>query len=89
MFIVQVERQAHHLATESLTAIRTDATVAARYDRTHPTIASHDVTRIDIIKTALGGPAHPEAATVTDPALLTSITGGVQQPRRRLRAHPS
>jgi hypothetical protein len=56
------------------TAIRTDATLAARYDRTSPTIASNDVTRIDIIKTALGGPAHPKAATLTDPTQLTTIT---------------
>lgn len=56
------------------TKIRTDATLAARYDRTAPTVVPPNVTRIDIIKTALGGPAHPSAATVTDRAHLTRIT---------------
>ncbi|MGZ4587158.1 MAG: hypothetical protein ACXVX9_05090 [Mycobacteriaceae bacterium] len=56
------------------TAIRTDTTLAARYDRTASTLVPHNVTRIDITKTALGGPAHPTSATVTDPALLTRVT---------------
>jgi hypothetical protein len=56
------------------TAIRTDATLAARYDRTDRTIIPSGVTQIDTIKSAIGGPAHPKAATITDPALLTRIT---------------
>ena len=53
------------------TTIRTDATLASRYDRTASTFVPHSVTRIDITKTALGGPT---SATVTDPALLTRVT---------------
>ncbi len=56
------------------TAIRTDVTLAARYDRTASTVAPRNVTRIDITRTVLGGPARPKAAAVTDPALLTRIT---------------
>ncbi len=57
------------------TAIRTDATLAARYDRTAQTLVPATVTSIDITKSAIDGPAHPPTtATVTDPALLTRIT---------------
>lgn len=56
-----------------VTAIRTDATLAARYDRTALTLVPHDVTRIEITKTALGGPAHRTSAIVTTPALLTRV----------------
>lgn len=57
------------------TAIRTDATLAARYDRTSATLVPSNVTRIDITKTILGNPAlHARTTTATDPALLTRVT---------------
>jgi hypothetical protein len=57
------------------TAIRTDATLAARYDRTTATLVPSNVTRIDITKTILGNPAlHTKTMTATDPALLTRVT---------------
>lgn len=55
------------------TEIRADATLAARYDRTAATFVPPTVTRIDITRTALGGPAHPMSASVTDPAPMTRI----------------
>jgi hypothetical protein len=56
------------------TAIRTDAMLAARYDRTTSMFAPSDVTRIDITKTALGGEATPTTATVTDRARIDRVT---------------
>jgi hypothetical protein len=56
------------------TAIRTDVTLAARYDRTAVTLVPAMVTSIDITKSAIDGPATPPAtATVADPALLSSV----------------
>jgi hypothetical protein len=56
------------------TALRTDVTLAARDDRTASTLVPPEVTRVDITRTALGGPAHPEYGTVTDPRLLARVT---------------
>lgn len=56
------------------TAIRTDATLAARYDRTPVTLVPTTVTSIDITKSAIDGPPTPPAtATVSNPALLSSV----------------
>jgi hypothetical protein len=58
------------------TAIRTDATLAARYDRTADTLVPPTVTSIDITKSPIDGQPRPPStdATVTDPDLLTRIT---------------
>jgi hypothetical protein len=58
-----------------ITAIRTDATLAARYDRTAETLVPGTVTSIDITKSAIDGEPRPPSsdATVTDPTRLTSI----------------
>jgi hypothetical protein len=55
------------------TAIRTDVTLAARYDRTAATFVPHGVTRIEVTKTALGGPPRPKSTVVTDPALVARV----------------
>jgi hypothetical protein len=56
------------------TAIRTHVTLAARYDRTSPTLVPATVTSIDITKSAIDGPATPPTnVTVSDPALLSSV----------------
>jgi hypothetical protein len=58
------------------TAIRTDATLAARYDRTASTLVPQNVTQIDITRRAIDGPGPRRARTsrVTDLALLTRVT---------------
>jgi hypothetical protein len=62
------------LALDS-TAIRTDVTLASRYDRTAETLVPTTVTSIDITKAAIDGPSQlPTTATVTDPTLLTRVT---------------
>lgn len=59
------------------TAIRTDATLAARFDRTAETLAPATVTAVDIIRTAIDGPDRdPTTATVSDPTLLARIVPG-------------
>ena len=59
------------------TAIRTDATLAARFDRTAETLVPATVTAVDITRTAIDGPDRdPTTATVTDPALLARIVSG-------------
>jgi hypothetical protein len=56
------------------TAIRTDVTLAARYDRISQTMVPPTVTSIDITKSAIDGPTtQPTTAAVTDPALMTSV----------------
>jgi hypothetical protein len=56
------------------TAIRIHVTLAARYDRTSETLVPSTVTSIDITKSAIDGPETPPTkATVSDPALLSSV----------------
>jgi hypothetical protein len=58
----------------ALTAIRTDATLAARYDRVSQTLVPATVTSIDIVRSAVDGPeVPPETATTTDPAVVASV----------------
>ncbi|GAB3774356.1 hypothetical protein FB382_003731 [Nocardioides ginsengisegetis] len=60
---------------DDTTAIRTDVTLAARYDRTAETLVPSTVTSVDITKSAIDGPSRaPVTATVTDPKLLARIT---------------
>jgi hypothetical protein len=57
------------------TAIRTDATLAARYDRTATTLVPATVTSIDVTKSAIDGPPRPPTTeTLTDPSLLMRVT---------------
>jgi hypothetical protein len=56
------------------TAVRTDVTLAARYDRTAETLVPSTVTSIDITRSAIDGPREPPTtATLTDPALLGDV----------------
>ena len=56
------------------TAIRTDVTLAARYDRTAATLAPTSVTSIDITTSANDGPLRsPATVTVTDPASIARV----------------
>lgn len=55
------------------TAIRTDVTLAARYDRTVETFVPRGVGRIEVTKTALGGNPRSESAVATDPAVITRV----------------
>jgi hypothetical protein len=56
------------------TAIRTDVTLAARYDRTAETLVPTTVTSIDITKRAIDGRnTTPTTATVDNPALISRV----------------
>jgi hypothetical protein len=56
------------------TAIRTDVTLAARDDRTAPTLVPRSVTRIEITRQAIDGPdASPRTATVSDQGDINAV----------------
>jgi hypothetical protein len=57
------------------TAVRTDATLAARYDRTADTLLPATATSIDITKAAIDGEPRPSptSVTVADPKAVASL----------------
>ena len=57
-----------------LTAIRTDVTLAARADRTAPTLVPMTVTSVDVTKRAIDGPdTTPKTVTVANPARILPV----------------
>jgi hypothetical protein len=68
-YVVSYKRRGPHA-----TALRTDVTLAARYDRAADTKAPTNLTEVEIDKQALNAtPAPPDSARVTDPAEIARI----------------